>query len=101
MTWESPKSRYTHLGKLVDILVVLGLCSTFGTFSIENFKRPQQEVDALLALAKEKFERLIDEKDRLQEQGVRVNVIGNLTLLPQDLQDLVKKATSLTKDNSR
>ena len=58
-------------------------------------------MDALLQLAKEKFERLIDEKDRLQEQGVRVNVIGNLTLLPQDLQDLVKEATSLTKNNSR
>ena len=73
----------------------------YSHFSIENFKRPQAEVDALLKLAQEKFERLIEEKDRLAEQGVRVNVIGNLSLLPTDLQLLVEKATSLTKKNQR
>ena len=71
------------------------------SFSIENFKRPQDEVDALFKLAQEKFERLIEEKDKLEEQGVRVNVIGNLSLLPTDLQILVEKATSLTRKNQR
>ena len=70
-------------------------------FSIENFKRPQPEVDELLRLAQEKFERLIEEKDRLAEHGVRVNVIGNLSLLPTDMQLLVEKATSLTRKNQR
>jgi len=74
---------------------------TVYAFSIENFKRPQPEVDALLKLAQEKFERLIEEKDRLAEHGVRVNVIGNLSLLPTDLQLLVEKATSLTRKNKR
>ncbi len=74
---------------------------TVYAFSIENFKRPQPEVDALLDLATQKFERLIDEKDKLAEHGVRVNVIGNLSLLPQDLQLLVKRATSLTKQNTK
>lgn len=74
---------------------------TVYAFSIENFKRPQAEVDALLELAKEKFEHLIKEKDRLEENGVRVNVIGNLALLPTDLQLLVDKATSLTKHNTK
>ena len=73
----------------------------FSHFSIENFKRPQAEVDALFKLAQEKFERLIEEKDRLAEQGVRVNVIGNLSLLPTDLQLLVEKATSMTRKNKR
>jgi len=74
---------------------------TVYAFSIENFKRPQDEVDALFKLAQEKFERLIEEKDKLEEQGVRVNVIGNLSLLPTDLQILVEKATSLTRKNQR
>merc|ERR1711944_106590 len=55
---------------------------TVYAFSIENFKRPQAEVDALLKLAQEKFERLIEEKDRLAEQGVRVNVIGISVFYP-------------------
>jgi len=74
---------------------------TVYAFSIENFKRPQPEVDELLKLAQEKFERLIEEKDRLAEHGVRVNVIGNLSLLPTDMQLLVEKATSLTRKNRR
>lgn len=70
-------------------------------YSIENFKRPQAEVDALLSLATEKFQRLIDEKDKLAENGVRVNVLGNLTLLPQKLQELVHEAMRITRSNSR
>ena len=35
---------------------------TVYAFSIENFKRSKDEVDGLMALAKEKFVRLIDEK---------------------------------------
>lgn len=30
-------------------------------FSIENFKRSKEEVDGLMSLAKEKFERLLQE----------------------------------------
>ena len=41
------------------------------------------------------------EKDKLAEHGVRVNVIGNLSLLPTDMQLLVEKATSLTRKNQR
>ena len=73
----------------------------FIIYSIENFKRPQAEVDALLELATEKFQRLVDEKDKLAEHGVRVNVIGNLNLLPQELQDLIHKAMVLTRSNKR
>lgn len=74
---------------------------TVYAFSIENFKRPQAEVDALLELATEKFQRLVDEKDKLAEHGVRVNVIGNLNLLPQELQHLIHKAMVLTRSNKR
>lgn len=74
---------------------------TVYAFSIENFKRPQAEVDALLSLATEKFQRLIDEKDKLAENGVRVNVLGNLTLLPQKLQELVHEAMKITRSNTR
>ena len=60
-------------------------------FSIENYKRPSEEVDSLLNLARDKFRRLIKEADRFAKEGVRVNVIGNLSLLPSDLQALIFK----------
>lgn len=35
---------------------------TVYAFSIENFKRTKEEVDALMDLARQKFQRLLDEK---------------------------------------
>lgn len=35
---------------------------TVYAFSIENFKRTKEEIDALMTLAKQKFEHLISEK---------------------------------------
>ena len=45
---------------------------TVYAFSIENFKRPQSEVEGLLDLARDKFRRLIDEAEQLKRHGVRV-----------------------------
>ena len=35
---------------------------TVYAFSIENFRRSQEEVDQLMSLAREKFKRLLEEK---------------------------------------
>ncbi|KAG5888767.1 hypothetical protein JTB14_021511 [Gonioctena quinquepunctata] len=74
---------------------------TVYAFSIENFKRSKDEVDTLLKLAKEKFQRIFEEKDKLMEEGICIRVIGNLTLLPEDLRQLIAKAMLLTKDNNK
>lgn len=74
---------------------------TVYAFSIENFKRSQEEVDTLMSLAREKFSRLMEEKDKLAEKGVKIRVIGNLKLLPDDLQKSIAQAMLLTKDNDK
>jgi len=82
-------------------------CREFGitevtvyAFSIENFKRSDDEVSGLLDLAKDKFQQLVCERDKLAKHGVRVKVIGNLSYLPQDLQDLIRQAMAVTQDNN-
>ena len=45
-------------------------------------------------LARDKFRRLIGEADRFAEAGVRVKVLGNVSLLPQDLRDLIGLAAN-------
>lgn len=52
-------------------------------------------------LAKEKFEKLLEEEEKLMAEEVCIRVIGNLSLLPQDLRKLIAKAMLLTKDNTR
>jgi ditrans,polycis-polyprenyl diphosphate synthase len=73
---------------------------TVYAFSIENFKRGEKEVEALLNLAKEKFKVLISEEEKLKKHGVRVKIIGNISYLPEDMQDIIKKAEETTEKNS-
>jgi len=72
---------------------------TVYAFSIENFKREQKEVEALLKLAKEKFEVLVSEEEKLKQHGVKVKIIGNISYLPKDVQDVIKKAEKVTENN--
>ncbi|KAL6267664.1 dehydrodolichyl diphosphate synthase complex subunit DHDDS [Pogonomyrmex barbatus] len=74
---------------------------TVYAFSIENFKRSKEEVNTLLQLAREKFKRLLDEKEKLMEHGVCIRVIGNLSMLPEDICKLIAEAMIITKDNNK
>jgi ditrans,polycis-polyprenyl diphosphate synthase len=74
---------------------------TVYAFSIENFKRSQEEVDTLMGLAKEKFAKVLEEKEKLHEKGVKIRVIGNIDMLPSDVQKVVAEATLLTRDNNK
>ncbi|KAK4874725.1 hypothetical protein RN001_014085 [Aquatica leii] len=74
---------------------------TMYAFSIENFNRSAEEVDTLMNLAREKYKRLMDEKDKLMADGVRIRVLGNLDLLPADIRKSIAEAMLMTKDNNK
>lgn len=87
---------------LIDRCLEVGVKEvTVYAFSIENFKRPQEEVNTLMQLARDKFAKLLEEKEKLNEKGVRIRVIGNLQMLPRDIQKTVAEAMLLTKDNNK
>ncbi|KAL0883688.1 hypothetical protein ABMA27_015809 [Loxostege sticticalis] len=74
---------------------------TVYAFSIENFKRSEEEVSALMDLARDKFQRLIDEIDQINELGVRMHIAGRLSLLPEDLRKMVSQAMLATRYNNK
>ncbi|XP_034172312.2 dehydrodolichyl diphosphate synthase subunit isoform X1 [Osmia lignaria lignaria] len=74
---------------------------TFYAFSIENFKRQEEEVKGLLNLAEEKFHSLLGEKDKIRKYGLRVRIIGNLSLLPLKLQELIAETMIFTKEHNK
>src|SRR3954462_2344249 len=57
-------------------------------FSTENWKREKEEVDYLMDLYREMAE---DKFARLSKEGVAVRFIGKLDMLPEDLQESMKK----------
>ncbi|XP_065057833.1 dehydrodolichyl diphosphate synthase complex subunit DHDDS-like [Rhopilema esculentum] len=74
---------------------------TVYAFSTENFKRSEEEVNGLMALAKEKFDRLMEEKDMIMKYGVCVRVLGDASLLPEDVRTSVARVVDFSKMNSK
>lgn len=67
---------------------------TFYLFSTENWKRPQYEVSALMHLL-EKFIR--NKIPEMQESGIRLQTIGDLSKLPQSVQATIAEAKKATE----
>ncbi len=71
---------------------------TLFAFSSENWRRPQDEVSLLMQL----FVRVLREEVRkLDRNGVRLRVIGDLTRFEPDLQALIDASEQRTAANSR
>ena len=68
---------------------------TVYAFSTENFKRPADEVGALMKLLVEYFNR---ETDELKENGVRLNVIGDLSDFSPVALEAIRNGLEKTKD---
>lgn len=74
---------------------------TVYAFSIENFKRSEDEVQGLMQLARQKFEKLLQEKDEILKHGVCIRVLGDLTLLPKDVQEVIADVMYISRNNTR
>lgn len=68
---------------------------TLYAFSKENWNRPSDEVHALMRLL---MEFLHSKKEKMQTNGIRLNAIGELSSLPQDVRDMLDRTISETSD---
>ena len=104
---------------MLEICLKLNIrCVSAYAFSIENFKRSEDEVTALMKLAEEKLLEICQHgynllttysrfclsytcRDLLDEHGVRLIVVGKTELLPQSVQRAIRKAENMTRQNNR
>lgn len=70
---------------------------TLYAFSTENWQRPKSEVDALMALL---IKFLKSEQKELAENDIRLHVIGQKERLPGKVQQALREAMDLTRENS-
>jgi undecaprenyl diphosphate synthase len=90
--------------KGVDVLKdLLRCCRDWGisaltayAFSTENWGRPTDEVEFLMTL----FERVLRrELKEMMQEDVRIQFAGNLTALPETLQEEIDRAVETTRSN--
>lgn len=70
---------------------------TLYAFSSENWKRPEQEVSALMALF---IYALNKEVKLLHENNMRINIIGDISRFSVQLQKMILQAQERTKNNT-
>jgi len=92
-----------HKAGMDSLRVVVSFCDRIGVkhltvyaFSTENWKRPQEEVGMLMSLIREY---IYKELAALHRQKVRINILGDMSRLPEDIQQKVDQAAHKTKDN--
>ena len=65
-------------------------CLTFYAFSTENWKRPQEEVDAIMQLFREYLNEAEERKEKKQKKGISLRFIGDRRGIPEDIQALME-----------
>lgn len=88
-----------NLRRVIDACVEFGIkILTIYAFSTENWGRPESEVRGLMRI----FRRVLDQElEELNAQGVCLHHLGDLEGIDPDLQEKVRYALELTKDNVR
>lgn len=71
---------------------------TLYAFSVENWKRPKEEVSTLMAIL---HQFLLEQRSKLMEEQVRLFVIGRLEDLPEPVRGLLLETMELTRDHRR
>ena len=70
---------------------------TLYAFSTENWERPTDEVQGIMELLVSTIRK---EVDRLKKNNIRLHVIGDVAMLPEQCQQELGEAISLTNDNT-
>ncbi|MFY9213278.1 MAG: isoprenyl transferase [Tissierellaceae bacterium] len=84
--------------EIVEAATQLGIDSlTLYAFSTENWKRPEKEIDGLMNLL---VIYIRNELNRLIKNNVKLNILGDISPLPNIAKDEVKRALEETKDNT-
>jgi len=93
------KAGTENLRRVIRAAVEFGIkYLTIYAFSTENWGRPPEEVRGLLNILEDVIDRELHE---LNKEGVQLHHLGRLEKLAPGLQEKVRDAIELTKDNDR
>ena len=103
---KKKKSRnYGHLKgiKSVETVIKSSLVNkipylTLYTFSTENWKRPDSEINFLFDLIRNSLKKKMSQ---IIKQGIKINTIGKKKGLPRDIKKIIKLIEKKTKKNKK
>jgi tritrans,polycis-undecaprenyl-diphosphate synthase [geranylgeranyl-diphosphate specific] len=95
--WVGHRHGANKVDELMDWCIDLDVkFITLYAFSIENFRRPPKEVEAIMKLIEEKLLSIL-ENERIHENKVKVKAIGRIDILPNSIQEVIRRVEESTK----
>ncbi len=76
-------------------------CLTFYAFSTENWKRPQEEVDAIMNLFREYLIEADERTAENEEKGIGLHFIGDRKGIPEDICGLMEHIEAQSKGKDK
>ncbi len=106
--WGQKKNKGRNFGHFKGVEVVKKIVEksiklripiiTFYVFSTENWKRPKSEINFLFNLIIKYFKQEIN---RVVLNGIKINVIGKINILPPKIKNSLKESIKKTKKNKK
>lgn len=88
--------------KIGEFAADLGVkCLTFYAFSTENWKRPQEEVNAIMELFREYLKEADERSAENEEKGITLRFIGDRSGIPEDIAALMSHIENISSDKSK
>lgn len=99
---------YGHEQGLNSLKKCLEWCLNLGiemvsvfAFAIENFNREKEEIETLFKLAKVNLYEMAQNNNFLQKHSIKVCIVGDLSLLPKDVEERMIEIMKMTENNDK
>lgn len=97
--FEGHRQGENRIKPLIDRAIELGVSYlTFWAFSTENWNRSAREVKFLIQLFRQALE---DRVDRIHKSQVKLNIIGDISRFPPDIQKKIRNWMDKTRNNKK
>ena len=84
---------------ICDYAAEIGIeCMTFYAFSTENWKRPADEVSAIMNLFRDYLSEAHEREEENEAKGMRIRYIGDRAALPEDIVNMIELLESRSAD---
>jgi tritrans,polycis-undecaprenyl-diphosphate synthase [geranylgeranyl-diphosphate specific] len=96
--WMGHQSGADKVEDLLDWCLDLDIKSlTIYAFSMENFQRPNKEVEEIMNLLEKRLKKLLTD-ERIHTDRIKIKVLGRIPLLPKRIQEIIHQLEDATQN---
>jgi len=101
VVWFGHEQGAKKIEEVLNWCKELGINSlTLWLFSTENFSRTKEEIETIFKIGENFGKRFLEDK-QIYENQIKFKFIGDLSLFPENIQNLIKQMEEKTKEHTK